>query len=309
MIFEGSEKKIEVIVDQSIGDLRKKGDEFWSVIVEACNAEIISSIKNDEVHAYLLSESSLFVWENSFLMITCGKTSLVKSLLKVMAIFGKENIVDVIFQRKNEYFGHMQFTSFYEDIKLLSELRPAGAWRLGDLDGHHNFVFNYSRDKKWETQEETFEFLMYNIGERAGEWLRTEGRTALEIREFLGVEELLPGYIVDDFAFQPYGYSLNAIKGEFYYTIHLSPELNGSYISFETNDEEVDPKKIIARFTEQLRPKSYDVITFNFEDDFTMQTYMMVEQSQQKLDNGLNVQFLQFIDNHNTQVKPGFPLL
>ena len=73
MIFEGSEKKIEVIVDQSIGDLRKKGDEFWSVIVEACNAEIISSIKNDEVHAYLLSESSLFVWENSFLMITCGK--------------------------------------------------------------------------------------------------------------------------------------------------------------------------------------------------------------------------------------------
>ena len=96
---------------------------------------------------------------------------------------------------------------------------------------------------------------------------------------------------------------------EFYYTIHLSPELNGSYISFETNDEEVDPKKIIARFTEQLRPKSYDVITFNFEDDFSMQTYMMVEQSQQKLDNGLNVQFLQFIDNHNTQVKPGFPLL
>ena len=45
MVFEGSEKKIEVIVNSSVGDLRKMSKSFWSRIVSKCDAEIISEIK------------------------------------------------------------------------------------------------------------------------------------------------------------------------------------------------------------------------------------------------------------------------
>ena len=63
MVFEGSEKKIEIVVSDSIGDLRSRGRKYWEKIVSKCNAEIISEVKNDDMIAYLLSESSLFVWK------------------------------------------------------------------------------------------------------------------------------------------------------------------------------------------------------------------------------------------------------
>ena len=40
-------------------DLRSLGDEFWSQLVQACSATILSTIHNDVCDAYLLSESSL----------------------------------------------------------------------------------------------------------------------------------------------------------------------------------------------------------------------------------------------------------
>ena len=38
-----------------------------------------------------------------------------------------------------------------------------------------------------------------------------------------------------DVLFEPCGYSLNAMKGDTYYTMHVTPEEDFSYASFETN--------------------------------------------------------------------------
>ena len=310
MIFEGSEKKIEVIVDSSVGDLKSKPEEFWKNIVSKCNAEIISSIKNDHVHAYLLSESSLFVWDNCFLMITCGQTSLINSLIEVCDQLGRENIVDVIFQRKNEYFSHMQKSAFYDDVKKVKGLTPSKAWRLGDIDGHHNFIFNYSRDGKWNANDKTFELLMYNLPGEVGEKLRINGMSAKDIRNYLGVESLFKDFVIDDFSFDPYGYSLNAIRGDSYYTIHLSPEENGSYVSLETNDHGLQGSQIIDHFCERLRPKSFDVIKFNWDGDYNQSgIYQLVDSCEQKIENGLMVKFNQFIDTKNINKMSGFLLI
>ena len=51
-----------------------------------------------------------------------------------------------------------------------------------------------------------------------------------------GVGALLPGVTIDDWAFEPCGYSMNGLQGEYYYTVHVTPEDGFSYASFETND-------------------------------------------------------------------------
>ncbi len=49
-----------------------------------------------------------------------------------------------------------------------------------------------------------------------------------------GILDLLPqGAKVDDFSFEPYGYSMNAIWNQNYYSIHVTPQEQCSYASFE----------------------------------------------------------------------------
>ena len=255
MVFEGSEKKIEIVVSSSIGDLRDRGREYWEKIVSKCNAEIISEVRNDKMIAYLLSESSLFVWENSILMITCGKTSLVNSLIEFVRDFGVLNIENVIFQRKNEYYSHLQISNFYDDLELLKTYLNGRAWRLGELDGHHNFIFYYEKNGSEFQNDKTLELLMYNLNDETGEKLRSENLNVSNIREVLNLNKIFHDYEIDDFLFSPFGYSVNGIKDDCYFTIHLTPEQDGSYVSFETNDDQFDQNELVGHFIKTLGPK------------------------------------------------------
>ncbi|KAJ1535366.1 AMP deaminase, partial [Cladochytrium tenue] len=50
-----------------------------------------------------------------------------------------------------------------------------------------------------------------------------------------GISSIYPSSVVDDFVFNPCGYSLNGLMGRHYYTIHVTPEDVCSYASFETS--------------------------------------------------------------------------
>ena len=75
--FEGTEKKVELVIDSSLPSLRSRGDEYWNRIVRLAGARVLSKIANDSCNAYLLSESSLFVFDHKLVMITCGTTCLI----------------------------------------------------------------------------------------------------------------------------------------------------------------------------------------------------------------------------------------
>ena len=61
MFFEGPEKKVELALVPGKPSLRSRGHEYWKGIVAKANAQILSTISNEQMDAYLLSESSLFV--------------------------------------------------------------------------------------------------------------------------------------------------------------------------------------------------------------------------------------------------------
>ena len=56
-----------------------------------------------------------------------------------------------------------------------------------------------------------------------------------QLSDRLGLSALLPRATIDSFLFSPCGFSSNAVQGDRYATIHVTPEPDYSYASFETN--------------------------------------------------------------------------
>ena len=263
MFFEGPEKKVEVIVKQSCSSLRQLPRSVWQEVVSKAKACILSEISNEKCDAYLLSESSLFVYEDHFVMITCGTTTLVDAVMEFLKTVPIQEIEVIIYERKNEHFPHYQQSSFFEDVGRLQEIVPGQAWQFGDEDNHHLFLFQTKNNYKPVDEDFTLEILMHGIQGPAKEVLGSSQSSRQDVDQ-LKMAEIFPDFQVDDHIFEPYGYSLNAIKENWYYTIHVTPEELGSYVSFETNFVRSDHLQgVIHRVLEIFQPESCDVIVFH----------------------------------------------
>ena len=304
VFFEGSEKKAEIVIDSNqLSLLDDISEDFWASLVSCCNAQILSSISNKQCKAFLLSESSLFVWHDRLLILTCGVTQLVKSVEFFIQQIGVEKIKQVIYQRKNEYFAHEQASCFGDDIKCLSQYISGKALRFGELDSHHNYVFHQDNDFVASIDDKTYELLAYQISSEASKVLTTPNLSAQKIREFLTIDSLLPNFIVDDFVFDPYGYSLNAIKDEQYLTIHVTPQEDSSYVSFESNMNLVE---LAPQILTVLQPASFDLITFNelelapLLQKHVPEHYVSQSLVSSKLSNGYQIGYANFIKPKRT---------
>lgn len=263
-MFEGSEKKFEMVVSSGQPSFRQRPKQFWSELVEVSGACILSEIHSDFCDAYLLSESSLFVFDHRVLMITCGKTTLVSAALHLVDEIGQDSLESFIYQRKNEYFPDRQFSQFHEDVAFLGERIAGQKFRLGAQDSHHMHV--YHLDKSFQPHQEDFttEVLMYELGEDVKKVFSTPGLSAEEVRKQTGVDVILPGFIVDDWVFEPYGYSLNAVKDGHYFTVHVTPEEGATYASFETNfPVDKDLTEILSQVLRVFKPGVFDLVSFH----------------------------------------------
>lgn len=261
MFFEGAEKKFELISRGA--DFLAEPESYWHKVVEMSGARILSSIQNDACRAYLLSESSLFVWADRLTMITCGETGLVKSAEFLIREIGLDQVEFLSYERKNEYYPHRQRTDFFRDMDALNGLVPGKAYRFGDPDEHHLYLYHLDRDFIPEADDNTLEILMYNLRGPASEIFNCD-QTIERVRELTRMDRFFPGFQIDDHLFRPCGYSLNAIDGSDYYTVHVTPEESGSYVSFETNIRLGVPKlDVIRSVVEVFQPSSFDVVFFH----------------------------------------------
>ena len=266
MVFEGTEKKFELVCAPGGPDLRELGAAFWHEVVAASRAQVLSTIHSDSVDAYLLSESSLFVWSDRALMITCGTTRLTDAAELVVRRLGGHGALDFfIYERKNEVFPHQQPTHFLSDAARLKELIPGSGWQFGPEDEHHLFLFHMDRKSDARDAEVTAELLMCGLSPRAralfGPW---SGDEAGPIE---GMGEILEGFEVDDFRFQPQGYSLNALRGDRYITVHVTPEERGSYASFETNAWSASELSgVLHKVLGVFEPRAFDLIAWDRDD-------------------------------------------
>jgi S-adenosylmethionine decarboxylase len=306
MIFEGSEKKLEVVVKPGTPSLREWPRETWERIVAAAKAQIISKISSNELDAYLLSESSLFVWDERFTIITCGTTTLGDAAIETFKKLTSAEIACVIYERKNEYFPQLQTSDFYDDVKKIHATIPGRAFRLGNADEHHLFMFHSERPYKPEKTDRTLEILMYDLQGAAKDIFNTDNATVAQIREATGVHQILKDYQVDDFAFDPIGYSLNAVKGQNYYTIHVTPQEESPYVSFETNEVEAGKAhKVLAAVLEVFRPRSFDAVLFDCdgkEEKLDLPSYQRRSEVHHKFECGYCIQYAHFSQSQTVHV-------
>ena len=166
MLFEGPEKKLEIMTtsgNPSLRSLRDLGPEFWAAITERARTNILSTMSNESCDAYLLSESSLFVSDRRMVMITCGRTTLVDAAVALLEEIPISQIDSLIYERKNENFPDLQMTTFDEDVGELERLAPGFSIVFGDKKADHIALWHLDRHFNPEPDDTTLELLMYDF--------------------------------------------------------------------------------------------------------------------------------------------------
>ncbi|KAJ6107590.1 hypothetical protein N7523_008913 [Penicillium sp. IBT 18751x] len=169
--FEGPEKLLEVWFAPSaseLGDagpegLKKVPSEIWKDMLDLVNCQVLSIVSSEDVDAYLLSESSMFVWPHKLILKTCGTTTLLSGLpriLEIAALFAgfpratappSRGITvaaapyRVFYSRKNFLFPDRQrgpHRSWRDEVRNMDKLFQGGsAYMIGKMNGEHWYLY------------------------------------------------------------------------------------------------------------------------------------------------------------------------
>lgn len=79
----------------------------------------------------------------------------------------------------------------------------------------------------------------------------------LQVTTETGIRSLVPAAVIDDYVFEPCGYSMNGILGSGFITIHITPEDGFSYASVEVSGFDpsaYDPADMVSRILAIFKP-------------------------------------------------------
>lgn len=307
-LFEGPEKKL--IVDFCVSRSNPRGllnvtADQWQEMLDLAGCKILSSLCDDSVHSYVLSESSLFVYPFQVTIKTCGTTTLLRCIPKMLEFANAQKLAVrfVTYCRKNFMFPAKQLfphVSFDAEVATLQEhFENAGdAHILGPVTGEHWYLYlaDFTDADPADERHQILEIMMTELDNDVMSLFHKSDTSlpAKELTQFLNLDTLLPNAKTDEFFFDPCGYSLNAIADGFYYTIHITPESTHSYVSFETNVEYLSSfdeliKKVVATF----RPGKFSVAIFTDHAASASASHRVVTET-------ISAEGLDFYSSHKT---------
>lgn len=285
MFFEGPEKKLEVVFSQATpAGLRSFGLPSWSQLVADAGCAVLHHHSNSHFDAYLLSESSLFVFPRRIIMKTCGQTTPLLALPRLIDLADQldakvEHVHYSHYRYKKPSLQCHPHRSFAEEEEsLITSLRGHVAAVQARVLGPPDTRCWYSLCTEKDAEscgashvlapvtfdgvfEDVFEVAMEGLAPSvcalffASSYTGEQGRRlACAMTEASGIQSLLSGVTIDDWAFLPVGYSMNGLRDNFYYTIHVTPEMDFSYASFETNDPAYCCAEVVATLVKLFDP-------------------------------------------------------
>ncbi|XP_033230648.1 S-adenosylmethionine decarboxylase proenzyme isoform X2 [Belonocnema kinseyi] len=237
-------------------------------------------------------ESSMFVSKRRLILKTCGTTTplqCLEPLLNLVERFsGFDEVEDVFYSRKNYKKPELQMPphqAFEEEVALLDTFFPDGeAYCLGSADTDCWYLYTLNREKLSKEDREpdqTLEILMSHLDpDVMSIFTREVCSSAAEATEKSGIDKLIPSMVIDDFLFEPCGYSMNGVsKSGSYMTIHITPEPEFSYVSFESNIPEAAYDEVVHRVLKTFKPGKFVITIFANKESVAADCPKELEQS------------------------------
>merc|ERR1719502_2245952 len=291
-VFEGPEKKLEVFFSASSDDrgFRRFLQPVWSDVLLDAHCSILHVVGNGAFDAYLLSESSLFVYPHKLILKTCGTTTLLLVLPKLLVLAAQLGcaLSHVHYSHYRYAFPHLQpspHSSFDEEQATVRTLLDGhiAAVTTAVLGADHDDDAEAARwyalcatapvavpalegKAAWTSESDVIEVAMDGLSPAVCATFVGDTHAPLAGRALAaamsaasGIAELVSHATLDDWAFEPCGYSMNALSEGYYYTVHVTPELGFSYASFETNDPAYATDEALERVLNVFQPATCTV--------------------------------------------------
>ncbi|PAN17211.1 hypothetical protein PAHAL_3G113800 [Panicum hallii] len=270
--FKGFEKLLELVFSlPSCGGARAQhGLRLLPVgalreALEAVQCAVVSAAGNTAFDAYVLSESSLFVYPSRAVLKTCGTTRLLRAVPVLLRAAGDElglALRSCRYSRGSYLFPEAQpfpHDDFADEVRYLDGAVPSGlrfrrasvmpaSHRHSGQNRWHEYAASASDDDVTGKDDEhadgtphfTVDVCMTNQDRAlARQFFLTpgDGRTSHATGEAMtaasGLGDVNQRSLAFGYAFAPCGYSMNALDGARYATVHVTPEDGHSYASYE----------------------------------------------------------------------------
>jgi len=293
--------------------LRRLPREAIEEVLTLARCSVLSTVRNDYVDAYLLSESSCFVFEYKIILKTCGTTRLLDAVPKILELAAGLGLEPryAEYSRSEFMFPENQpppHRSFKEEVAVLRCNFPGPGfttWTLTDKsrDGDNTaqdfchplaaalagrltrgaapqgadgpwYVFAWG--SRPSSDPAVLELAMFDLDQAAMRpfyqkpvWIGTSSgdpERAKIATKLSGLRDIIPSRaLIDEHLFEPCGYSLNAIYGKYYWAVHITPEPEGSFVSYETNFEtnfEDAQEDVVSSLMERFQPSTTKACLF-----------------------------------------------
>ncbi|XP_002979516.2 S-adenosylmethionine decarboxylase proenzyme [Selaginella moellendorffii] len=278
--FEGFEKRLEIEFSygpsSEASGLRSVSREGLDRMLKAAECTIVAQLSSDEFDSYVLSESSLFVYPLKVVIKTCGTTKLLRSIPVLLELASSLDLsVRCCKYRRGSFFfpaeqdyPHRNFT---DEVEFLDGFFSGGrGYVLGSSSSAqkwHVYVAPAVEDEFGSSEPSfTLEMCMTELDRKvATEFYKDVNCSAEGMTRAAGIDGLLPGARICDFAFDPCGYSMNSVEGGAYSTIHVTPEDGFSYASFETmgyGPREIDLQVLVDRVLRCFKPGFFSLALY-----------------------------------------------